>query len=233
MRKRTVSVLAATVLLSLYYQSRLRIMADIFDLFKKIEKKSDVSPKPISFIAVGLGNPGDKYLKTRHNAGFMAIDVISDKHNFKVNKLKFKSLCAEVDINGVRVLFIKPQTFMNNSGEAVREAASFYKIPPENVIVIFDDISLEPGKIRIRKKGSDGGHNGIKSIIYHLNSDKFPRIKIGVGAKPHPEYDLADWVLSEIPSDLRERFIASLVSASEALEFILNENAEAAMAKFN
>ena len=208
-------------------------MADIFDLFKKIEKKTDTTPKPVSFIVAGLGNPGDKYQKTRHNAGFMALDVICEKYNFNINKLKFKALCGEADINGKRVLFLKPQTFMNNSGEAVREAASFYKIPPENIIVIFDDISLDPGKIRIRKKGSDGGHNGIKSIIYHLNSDKFPRIKIGVGAKPHPEYDLADWVLGEIPSDLRETFVNSLKSASDALELMLGDNTEAAMAKFN
>ena len=208
-------------------------MADIFDLFKKIEKKTDTSPKPVSFIVAGLGNPGDKYQKTRHNAGFMALDVICEKYNFNINKLKFKALCGEADINGKRVLFLKPQTFMNNSGEAVREAASFYKIPPEKIIVIFDDISLDPGKIRIRKKGSDGGHNGIKSIIYHLNSDKFPRIKIGVGAKPHPEYDLADWVLGEIPSDLRETFVNSLKSASDALELMLGDNTEAAMAKFN
>lgn len=208
-------------------------MADIFDLFKKIEKKTDTSPKPVSFIVAGLGNPGEKYQKTRHNAGFMALDVICEKYNFNINKLKFKALCGEADINGKRVLFLKPQTFMNNSGEAVREAASFYKIPPENIIVIFDDISLDPGKIRIRKKGSDGGHNGIKSIIYHLNSDKFPRIKIGVGAKPHPEYDLADWVLGEIPSDLRETFVNSLKSASDALELMLGDNTEAAMAKFN
>ena len=208
-------------------------MADIFDLFKKIEKKTDTSPKPVSFIVAGLGNPGDKYKKTRHNAGFMALDVICEKYNFNINKLKFKALCGEADINGKRVLFLKPQTFMNNSGESLREAASFYKIPPENIIVIFDDISLDPGKIRIRKKGSDGGHNGIKSIIYHLNSDKFPRIKIGVGAKPHPEYDLADWVLGEIPSDLRETFVNSLKSASDALELMLGDNTEAAMAKFN
>ena len=208
-------------------------MTDIFDLFKKIEKKTDTSPKPVSFIVAGLGNPGDKYQKTRHNAGFMALDVICEKYNFSINKLKFKALCGEADISGKRVLFLKPQTFMNNSGESLREAASFYKIPPENIIVIFDDISLDPGKIRIRKKGSDGGHNGIKSIIYHLNSDKFPRIKIGVGAKPHPEYDLADWVLGEIPSDLRETFVNSLKSASDALELMLGDNTEAAMAKFN
>ena len=208
-------------------------MTDIFDLFKKIEKKTDTSPKPVSFIVAGLGNPGDKYQKTRHNAGFMALDVICEKYNFSINKLKFKALCGEADISGKRVLFLKPQTFMNNSGESLREAASFYKIPPENIIVIFDDISLDPGKIRIRKKGSDGGHNGIKSIIYHLNSDKFPRIKIGVGAKPHPEYDLADWVLGEIPSDLRETFVNSLKSASDALELMLDDNTEAAMAKFN
>ena len=225
--------MTVTVLLSIYYHKRIIIMADIFDLFKQIEKKTDNSPKPVSFIVAGLGNPGDKYLRTRHNAGFMALDVICEKYNFNINKLKFKALCGEADIGGARVLFLKPQTFMNNSGESIREAASFYKIPPENVIVIFDDISLDPGKIRIRKKGSDGGHNGLKSIIYHLNSDKFPRIKIGVGAKPHPDYDLADWVLGEIPAYLRETFTGSLISASEALEYLVKGEADAAMAKFN
>ncbi len=208
-------------------------MADIFELFKMIQKKPDSSREPVSYIVAGLGNPGDKYAHTRHNAGFMALDVICEKHSFKTDRLKFKSLCGEAVISGKRVLFLKPQTFMNNSGESLREAAAFYKIPSENIIVLFDDISLDPGKIRIRKKGSAGGHNGIKSIIGHLSSDNFPRIKIGVGAKPHPDYDLADWVLSEIPKDDRESFFSALTNAAEALELILDNKIDSAMAQFN
>ena len=208
-------------------------MADIFELFKKIQKSPDRPNEPVSYIVAGLGNPGDKYLRTRHNAGFMVLDYFSEKHSFNINKVKYKSLCAEALISSKRVLFLKPQTFMNNSGEALREAASFYKIPPENIIVLFDDISLEPGKIRIRKKGSAGGHNGIKSIIEHLSSDNFPRIKIGVGAKPHPDYDLADWVLGEIPKSDRELFFSSLSNAAEALELIIENKIDSAMASFN
>ncbi|MBQ7822468.1 MAG: aminoacyl-tRNA hydrolase [Clostridia bacterium] len=208
-------------------------MADIFELFKKIQKTSDAPKQPISHIVVGLGNPGDKYAHTRHNAGFMALDAFSEKHSFKTDRLKFKSLCGEAVISQKHVLFIKPQTFMNNSGEAVREAASFYKIPSENIIVMFDDISLEPGKMRIRKKGSAGGHNGIKSIIEHIGSENFPRIKIGVGSKPHPDYDLADWVLGEIPKESREVFFDVLMHAGEALEMMLENKTDAAMAKFN
>ena len=180
-------------------------MSNIFDLFKQIEKKNDLPTGNITHLVVGLGNPGEKYAKTRHNVGFMTLDYLSDKLNLKITKSKFKALVGDGELGGKRVLFMKPQTFMNNSGEAVREAVEFYKIPVSNVIVIFDDISLQPGKMRIRQKGSDGGHNGIKSIIYHLNSNEFPRIKIGVGAKPNPEYDLADWVLGDIAKEDRER----------------------------
>jgi PTH1 family peptidyl-tRNA hydrolase len=208
-------------------------MADIFELFKKIEKSSPSSNDPISYIIVGLGNPGDKYIHTRHNAGFMALDAYSQKKGFKIDKLKYHALIGEASVGSKRVLFIKPQTYMNNSGVAVREAAAFYKISAENIIVIFDDISLEPGKIRIRKKGSAGGHNGIKSIIEHLGSDSFPRIKIGVGAKPHPDYDLADWVLGEIAKEQRETFFDALIRAGESLETMLESGIDAAMAKFN
>ncbi len=165
------------------------------------KKKKEFASSGAEFLIVGLGNPGDKYEFTRHNAGFMCVDFLADKLDFKINKLKYKSLLADVDIKGHRCLIMKPQTFMNNSGEAVRDAAQFYKIPPENVIVIYDDISLDVGKIRVRRKGSDGGHNGIKSIIYHLNSDNFPRIKVGVGKKPAEWEDLADWVLSRFTND--------------------------------
>ncbi len=208
-------------------------MADIFELFKKIQKSSPDKNEPVSYIVAGLGNPGDKYAHTRHNAGFMALDVFSEKHSFKIDKLKYKALTREEVISGKRILFMKPQTFMNNSGEALSEACRFYKIPVENVIVIYDDISLEPGKIRIRKKGSAGGHNGLKSIISHLGSDAFSRIKIGVGAKPHPDYDLADWVLGDIQSTDRKIFFEALENASSALELILDNQTDAAMAKFN
>ena len=151
---------------------------------------------PPEFIIVGLGNPGKQYELTRHNAGFLFADLLADKNGVKINKIQFKAVTASLTLGGVKCLLMKPQTFMNNSGEAVRQAASFYKIPPERILVVFDDISLPCGRLRIRRKGSDGGHNGIKSIIYHLNSDAFPRVKLGVGEKPHPDYDLADWVLS-------------------------------------
>ncbi len=208
-------------------------MANIFDLFKQIEKNTPEKNEPVSYIVVGLGNPGDKYIHTRHNAGFMALDIVSEKNSFKIDKLKYKALYADATIKGKRAVFLKPQTFMNNSGEAVTQAASFYKIAPENIIVIFDDISLDIGKIRIRKKGRAGGHNGIKSIIEHLGCDTFPRIKIGVGAKPHPDYDLADWVLGDIPKDEREIFFDSLNNACAALEEMLSVSIDSAMQKFN
>jgi PTH1 family peptidyl-tRNA hydrolase len=165
-------------------------MSNIFDLFKKIEKKEDAAP--ISFIVVGLGNIGDKYAKTRHNIGFAALDYITAKCGVAVNRVKFHSTVGEGSLGGKRVLFMKPSTLMNNSGVAIGEAAAFYKIPPENVIVLHDEISFDPGIIRIRRKGSAGGHNGLKSVIAHLSSEDFPRIKIGVGKKPTPEYDLVD-----------------------------------------
>ena len=163
-------------------------------LFSK--KNSTENTGSIEYIIVGLGNPGSQYENTRHNAGFITLDTIAKKNDIKVDRLKFKSLCGTGKIGGKRVLLMKPSTFMNLSGQAVTEAMAFYKIPPEHTIVIFDDISLEPGKLRIRRKGSDGGHNGIKNIIYLSGSDKFPRIKVGVGAKPNPHWELADWVLS-------------------------------------
>ena len=170
-------------------------MSNIFDLFKKIE--STTSPIKVTHIVAGLGNPGAEYLRTRHNAGFLAIDYIAEKANVKIDRAKFHALVAEATIGGVRVLLMKPQTYMNSSGTAIAEAASFYKIPAENVIVLHDEISFDPGLFRIRRKGSAGGHNGLKSIIASLGSEEFARIKIGVGKKPTPEYDLVDWVLGK------------------------------------
>ena len=207
-------------------------MANIFDLFKQIEnKKNNDSAKnePISYLVVGLGNPGDKYFHTRHNAGFLALDFISQKAGAKIDRSKFKAIVGEATIGGKRVLLMKPQTFMNASGEAVSEAAGFYKIPPENIIVIFDDISLDVGRLRVRRDGSAGGHNGIKSIISCIGSDKFPRIKIGVGQKPHPDYDLADWVLSEFPKEDREKLFDMFGFAHEGLVKLLSGDADSAM----
>ena len=206
-------------------------MSNIFDLFKKIEKKEDA--KPVTHIIAGLGNPGAEYEKTRHNAGFLAIDYIASKYNVSINRLKFKALVAEADISGKRVLLMKPQTFMNSSGEAIGEAAAFYKIDAENIIILHDEISFDAGIIRIRRKGSAGGHNGLKSIIAHISSDAFPRVKIGIGQKPSPDYDLARWVLGKFPAEdmrkMEERFPDILNSA----ELILSGDIESAMNKYS
>lgn len=188
---------------------------------------------PPEFIIVGLGNPGKKYELTRHNAGFLFSDLLADKSGESISKIQFKSVTANITLGGHRCLLMKPQTFMNNSGEAVKQAAAFYKIPPENIIVVFDDISLPCGKLRIRRKGSDGGHNGIKSIIYHLNSDKFPRIKLGVGEKPHPEYDLADWVLSSFKKNELDSLHDAAENACKAVEMMVQGNTDGAMSNFN
>lgn len=188
---------------------------------------------PPEFIIVGLGNPGKKYELTRHNAGFLFADLLADKNSEKISKIQFKSVTANITLGGHRCLLMKPQTFMNNSGEAVKQAAAFYKIPPENIIVVFDDISLPCGKMRIRRKGSDGGHNGIKSIIYLLNSDKFPRIKLGVGEKPHPDYDLADWVLSSFKKPELDSLRDAAENACKAVEMIVQGNIDGAMSSFN
>jgi PTH1 family peptidyl-tRNA hydrolase len=185
------------------------------------------------YIIAGLGNPGAKYETSRHNSGFMFIDLFADRHSIKVNKLKFRALTAVAEINGVKCLVMKPQTFMNNSGESISEAASFYKIPPEKIIVIFDDISIPCGALRIRRKGTDGGHNGIKSIIYHLNSDCFPRVKLGIGAKPRPDYDLADWVLSSFSKDEMKMMRDAADKAVGAVEIMLTGDIDCAMNKFN
>ena len=185
------------------------------------------------FMVVGLGNPGKDYELTRHNAGFLTVDHLAVEENFEIKKLKYKALIGDAVIAGHRCLVVKPQTYMNNSGEAVREIAQFYKIPPEKIVVIFDDISLPCGKLRIRRKGTDGGHNGIKSIIYHLDSDNFPRIKVGVGAKPHPDYNLADWVLSTFKKDEMEELKKAITKATEVLPYILDGEIDKAMNKAN
>lgn len=201
-------------------------------LFRRKPKSAPTSGAP-EFLIVGLGNPGEKYSFTRHNAGFLCVDLLAEQNGFSLKRLKFRSLTADTTLAGHRCLVLKPQTFMNNSGEAVRDAAAFYKIPPERILVIFDDVSLDVGRLRIRRKGTDGGHNGLKSIIYHLNSDAFPRIKIGVGKKPHPDYDLADWVLSSFKKDEQPPLKAALERACEAVPLILDGQIDEAMNRCN
>ena len=178
-------------------------MANIFDLFKQISTDSDSGSGAIEYILAGLGNPGKEYERTRHNAGFMAMDYISGRCGARIDRAKFSALVGEATINGKRVLLMKPQTYMNSSGEAVSAAAKFYKIAPENIIVISDDVSLDVGRVRVRRKGSHGGQKGLKSIQECLGTEDYQRIKIGVGAKPHPDYDMAAWVLSTFePKDI-------------------------------
>lgn len=187
----------------------------------------------VEYMIVGLGNPGDKYSSTRHNAGFMFLDRLLKRCGSPTEKLKFRALYSLCDVKGSKCLILRPQTFMNDSGLSVAEAARFYKIPPERIIVVFDDISLEPGHMRIRRKGSDGGHNGIKSIIAMLDSEDFPRIKIGVGAKPNPEYDLADWVLSRFTKSEIEVLSDVLERACDAAEVMVSGDIDGAMSRFN
>lgn len=197
------------------------------------KSRSQGAMGPVEFLIVGLGNPGREYEGTRHNAGFMALDAIAEKYGGEVKRIKFKGLVGECRIAGKKVLLLKPSTFMNLSGQSVREAMSFYKLPPERVLVLFDDINLEPGKLRIRRKGSDGGHNGMKNIIYLSGSDQFPRIKVGVGKKPHPEYDLKDWVLSRFSEKERESLSPALKNAAAAAELIVKGDIDRAMNLYN
>lgn len=199
-----------------------------------IFKRRTLNPGgPPEYLVVCLGNPGREYEATRHNTGFIFADLLAEKYDFKINRIQFKAVTGSVTINGRRCLVIKPQTYMNNSGQSVREAASFYKIKPENVIVVFDDVSLPCGKLRIRRKGTDGGHNGIKSIIYQLSADTFPRIKIGIGEKPSPEWNLADWVLSKFSSDDLKLLKQACENGIEALELMVSGDVDGAMNKFN
>jgi PTH1 family peptidyl-tRNA hydrolase len=206
-------------------------MANIFDLFKKIEKSTDTSP--ITHIVVGLGNVGAEYEKTRHNIGFMAIDYIAEKLGIRIDRVKFNAFVGEGNLGDKRVLFMKPTTLMNRSGIAIAEAAAFYKIPPERVIVLCDEISFEPGLFRIRRKGSAGGHNGLKSIIERLASQDFPRIKIGVGQKPSPDYDLASWVLGKFPAEALAAASARFSDIYSSVELILLDKCDEAMNKFS
>ena len=190
-------------------------------------------PSGVSWLVVFLGNPGLKYEGTRHNAGFMTADALSKKKNIAINKARFQALTAQEDLGGARVLLMKPQTFMNLSGEAAAEAARFYKIPPQHVLVVSDEVSLPIGRLRVRSKGSAGGHNGLKSIIACLGSEEFPRIRLGVGAPPHPDYDMADWVLSTFKNQDAEDMAAAVARAAEAVECYILNGPEKTMNRYN
>ena len=187
----------------------------------------------VEWLLVGLGNPGDKYDNTRHNVGFAAIDQLAEELRVPVQKLKYRALTQTVELGGAKVLLMKPVTYMNLSGEAVGEAARFYKIPADHVLVISDDVSLPIGKLRIRKGGSAGGHNGLKNIIQHLGTDQFPRVKVGVGEKPHPDYDMADWVLSKFTGEDLKAITAAIDKAAQAAACLIAEGPDKAMNKFN
>ena len=195
-------------------------MADIFDLFKKIESAPAAKTGNVAWLIVGLGNPGTEYVRTRHNVGFAAVDALAQSLGVKIDRAKYHALIGEAVIDGVRVILMKPQTYMNASGKAVAEAANFYHLTPDHILVYSDDISLAPGRLRVRKNGSAGGHNGLKSIIECIGSQEFPRIKIGVGQKPTPEYDLADWVLGKLPltdGDAVDARHADLIAGTKAV----------------
>ena len=185
------------------------------------------------WLIAGLGNPGDNYAKTRHNVGFRAVDALAEKLGVKIDRAKFRGLYAQANYKGKKLILLKPQTFMNLSGLSVADAARYFKLPPERVILLFDDVSLDVGRLRVRAEGSAGGHNGIKSVIGTLNSQSFPRVKLGVGAKPHPDYELADWVLSNFTKD-EDKIIRSVVGdAAEAALTVIEDGVPAAAAKFN
>ena len=190
-------------------------------------------PSNVSWLLVCLGNVGDRYDGTRHNVGFEVADELGDRGNFPIRKLKHKALTQTAVIGGERVLVMKPTTFMNLSGEAVIDAARFYKVPADHVLVVCDDVSLPVGKLRLRRNGSAGGHNGLKNIIAHLGTDQFPRIKVGVGSKPNPDYDLADWVLGKFHGEDRKAMTESVKRAADAVECVLKSGMDKAMSKYN
>ena len=187
----------------------------------------------VDWLLVGLGNPGDQYENTRHNVGFMVADELAERHNIPVQRLKFRALTNTVTIGDRKVLLMKPVTYMNLSGEAVHEAAAFYKIPPEHILVVSDEVALAPGKLRVRRSGSAGGHNGLKNIIAHLGTDQFPRIRLGVGQKPHPDYDMADWVLGTFQGEDKKAVEAAVKKAADAAECLIREGVDKAMNQYN
>ena len=186
-----------------------------------------------TWLIVGLGNPGREYEKTRHNAGFRAIDILADSLGCKIDRMKFQGLYTQVNYKGKKLMLLKPQTYMNLSGRSVLQLSAYFNIPPQRIIVLFDDISLEPGRLRLRADGSAGGHNGIKSIISEVGSQDFPRVKIGVGAKPHAQQDLADWVLSGFSAQEEKALSAALDRAAEAALCIIEKGVPEASNRFN
>ena len=187
----------------------------------------------VSWLVVGLGNVGDKYENTRHNVGFEVADELANRARVPIQKLKYRALTNTVEIGGEKVLLMKPVTYMNLSGEAVGEAARFFKVPADHVLVISDDVALPVGKLRLRRSGSAGGHNGLKNIIQHLGTDQFPRIKVGVGQKPHPDYDMADWVLSKFAGEDLKTITEAIRKAADAVECLIQEGPDKAMNRFN
>ena len=207
-------------------------VADIFELFKKISSEKRTPAGPPTHIVAGLGNPGTEYLRTRHNAGFIALDHITQRLGIECSRARFHALCGQAALGGTQVLLMKPQTFMNKSGISIREAAEFYKIPPENIIVLVDDTCLSPGRMRIRAGGSDGGHNGLKSIIYHLDSDQFPRVRIGVGEKPKGS-DQGDWVLGKLSEEDLVAMAPCFAVSHDAAALIIEGKLAEAQGKYN
>lgn len=208
-------------------------MADIFELFRKIGSENSSRSAPVTAIVAGLGNPGSEYKNTRHNAGFLALDAIAAAAGARVDRAKYNALVGEATLGGVRVLLMKPETFMNSSGDAIAPAAAFYKIPPERIIVLCDDISFAPGRFRIRRRGSAGGHNGLKSVIARLGSEDFVRVKIGVGEKPRPDYPLIDWVLGRFSEEDRRAIDGRLSDIADAVSLIVRGECEAAMNRYS
>ena len=198
------------------------------DFFGKYEANG-----PVEYIVAGLGNPGREYENTRHNAGFMALDYLQKQEGFEMKRLRFKALCGDAMIAGKRVLFLKPSTFMNKSGESVRDAMQYYNVPPERTIILFDDISIDVGKLRIRVKGSDGGQKGMQNIIYLTGDDQFPRVRVGIGKKRHPDMKLADWVLSRFTPDELKTLDTVFENAAGAVRLMVNGDINQAMNRYN
>ena len=209
-------------------------MTDLNELFRRVFAGKKEEPKPpVEWLVVGLGNPGDKYRGTRHNAGYIAIDAVAEKAGVKIDRAAYKGLTGRGALGGHGVLFLKPETYMNSSGESVREAAAFFKIPPERILVFCDDISFEAGRVRIRRSGSHGGHNGLRNITEQLGSEAFPRIRIGVGQKPHPEYDLVDWVLGKLPPDDLKKITDKADDLFQAATLVVSGDVETAMNRYS
>ena len=186
-----------------------------------------------TWLIVGLGNPGREYEKTRHNAGFRAIDILADSLGCKIDRMKYQGLYTQVNYKGKKLLLLKPQTYMNLSGRSVLQLSAYFNVPPARIIVMYDDISLVPGRLRIRGDGSAGGHNGIKSIIAEVGSQEFPRVKIGVGAKPHPEMELADWVLSTFSASEEKALASALERAADAALCVIDRGVPEAANRYN